>query len=99
MFSPFSEVDGVIAALAEASKAQNSIVFIMQIDGDLGTGLYNMAGRAYPNIAALATHGVYGLNGDVHIAGGTSMSLPIVAGMFNLINEIASLLVSLLLVL
>ncbi|CEJ83179.1 hypothetical protein VHEMI03200 [[Torrubiella] hemipterigena] len=46
---------------------------------DSNGGVYNMAGKAYPDIAALAIRGVYGFRRDIHASGGTSMSAPLFA--------------------
>lgn len=50
-------------------------------------GVYNRAGRAYPDISALGDYGVVVFNGQVGRIGGTSMSAPIIAAIFNRINE------------
>lgn len=58
-------------------------------DGVLPTsgGIYNGAGRGYPDISAVGDAGLVIVAGKIGTSGGTSMSAPIVAGMFNLINE------------
>ncbi|KAG5937544.1 hypothetical protein E4U59_004315 [Claviceps monticola] len=50
-------------------------------------GIYNRGGRAYPDISALGDNGVVVVGGEVGVLGGTSMSAPIVAGIFNRIND------------
>ncbi|KAG5944150.1 hypothetical protein E4U53_006926 [Claviceps sorghi] len=50
-------------------------------------GIYNRGGRAYPDLSALGDKGVVVVGGEVGRIGGTSMSAPIVAGIFNRINE------------
>ncbi|KAG5970552.1 hypothetical protein E4U55_001614 [Claviceps digitariae] len=50
-------------------------------------GIYNRGGRGYPDLAALGDNGIVMLNGRLVYVGGTSMSAPIVAGIFNRINE------------
>jgi tripeptidyl-peptidase-1 len=50
-------------------------------------GIYNGVGRGYPDISAVGDAGLVVVAGEVGLSGGTSMSAPIVAGMFNLINE------------
>ncbi|QUC20437.1 uncharacterized protein UV8b_04678 [Ustilaginoidea virens] len=50
-------------------------------------GVYNRNGRAYPDISAAGDNGVVVLGGKVGLIGGTSMSAPIVAAIFNRINE------------
>ncbi|KAJ3484128.1 hypothetical protein NLG97_g7136 [Lecanicillium saksenae] len=52
-----------------------------------GQGIYNRGGRAYPDISAVGDNGVIIQNGKTVVGGGTSMSAPIVASMFNRINE------------
>ncbi|KAM3549366.1 hypothetical protein ARSEF4850_008891 [Beauveria asiatica] len=52
-----------------------------------GGGVYNRAGRAYPDIAAVGDNGVIVFDGQVKRSGGTSMSAPIVAAIFTRINE------------
>ncbi|KAM3449277.1 hypothetical protein MY3296_007053 [Beauveria thailandica] len=52
-----------------------------------GGGVYNRAGRAYPDIAAVGDNGVIVFDGQVQRIGGTSMSAPIVAAIFTRINE------------
>lgn len=58
-------------------------------DGVIPTsgGIYNGAGRGYPDISAVGDAGLVVVAGKTGTSGGTSMSAPIVAGMFNLINE------------
>ncbi|KAJ6785080.1 hypothetical protein PWT90_08665 [Aphanocladium album] len=58
-------------------------------DGVLPTtgGIYNAGGRGYPDLAAVGDAGLVYRNGATALSGGTSMSAPIVAGIFNLINE------------
>ncbi|CCE31770.1 related to Tripeptidyl-peptidase I precursor [Claviceps purpurea 20.1] len=50
-------------------------------------GIYNRGGRAYPDISALGDNGVVVVGGEIGLLGGTSMSAPIVAGIFNRIND------------
>ncbi|TWU74836.1 hypothetical protein ED733_000519 [Metarhizium rileyi] len=50
-------------------------------------GVYNRAGRGFPDISAIGDHGVIVLNGRSGTTGGTSMSAPIVAAMFTRVNE------------
>ncbi|KAG5957601.1 hypothetical protein E4U58_005762 [Claviceps cyperi] len=50
-------------------------------------GIYNRGGRAYPDISALGENGVTVSKGKVGLSGGTSMSAPIVASIFNRIND------------
>ncbi|KAJ6782676.1 hypothetical protein PWT90_02438 [Aphanocladium album] len=52
-----------------------------------GQGIYNRGGRAYPDISAAGDNGVIVQNGKTVVGQGTSMSAPIVAAMFNLVNE------------
>ncbi|KAF5529157.1 peptidase S8 S53 subtilisin kexin sedolisin [Fusarium napiforme] len=52
-----------------------------------GTGIYNRAGRGFPDVSATGSKGVIVLGGDVLIRGGSSMAAPIVAAMFTRINE------------
>lgn len=52
-----------------------------------GQGIYNRGGRGYPDISAAGDNGFTITQGDVLLNGGTSMSCPIVAAMFNRINE------------
>lgn len=58
-------------------------------DGNIPStgGFYNSAGRGYPDIAALGTNGTLWVQGEIGSGYGTSMSTPIVAAMFNRINE------------
>ncbi|PMB69550.1 Tripeptidyl-peptidase sed1 [Beauveria bassiana] len=51
------------------------------------TGIYNKAGRGFPDVAALGDNGAEVLNGDKILNGGTSMSAPIFAAIINRINE------------
>ncbi|CEJ86893.1 hypothetical protein VHEMI04238 [[Torrubiella] hemipterigena] len=57
------------------------------IPADGSNGVYNMAGRGFPDISAIGNNGAYVFNGQPGTNGGTSMSAPVVAAMFNLINE------------
>lgn len=50
-------------------------------------GIYNRGGRAYPDVAALGQSGAIVANGRFQAVGGTSMSAPIIAAIFNRINE------------
>ncbi|OAA56409.1 Peptidase S8/S53, subtilisin/kexin/sedolisin [Cordyceps fumosorosea ARSEF 2679] len=50
-------------------------------------GLYNGAGRGYPDIAAAGDFGLVVYQGKFRYEGGTSMSAPIVGALVNLINE------------
>ncbi|CEJ81196.1 hypothetical protein VHEMI01340 [[Torrubiella] hemipterigena] len=50
-------------------------------------GVFNQAGRGYPDIAVVGAHGAIFFQGEVKHTGGTSMAAPIMASMFNLINE------------
>ncbi|KAM3459880.1 hypothetical protein NHJ6243_006416 [Beauveria neobassiana] len=52
-----------------------------------GGGVYNRAGRGYPDVAAVGDHGIVVFDGQVQRSGGTSMSAPIVAAIFTRINE------------
>lgn len=51
------------------------------------SGVFNRAGRAFPDIAAIGDYGVIVFDGSVSRTGGTSMSAPIAASMFNRVNE------------
>ncbi|KIY71894.1 subtilisin-like protein [Cylindrobasidium torrendii FP15055 ss-10] len=56
----------------------------------LGTqynGLYNPAGRAYPDLAAQGSGFRVVIGGSVYSVGGTSASSPTVAGIFSLLND------------
>lgn len=51
-------------------------------------GIYNRAGRGYPDVSAVGINGLTVINGKTtNNGGGTSMSAPIVASIINLINE------------
>ncbi|KAG5927880.1 hypothetical protein E4U42_001678 [Claviceps africana] len=50
-------------------------------------GIYNRGGRAYPDLSALGDNGVVVVGGQAGRIGGTSMAAPIVAAIFNRINE------------
>ncbi|UNI14693.1 Tripeptidyl-peptidase I [Purpureocillium takamizusanense] len=50
-------------------------------------GVYNRNGRAYPDLSATGDNGVVAVGGGFFLGAGTSMSAPIVAAIFNLINE------------
>lgn len=51
------------------------------------SGIYNRGGRGFPDVAALGDNGLVASNGELVLYGGTSMSAPIVAAIFNRINE------------
>ncbi|KAG8409357.1 hypothetical protein J3459_017535 [Metarhizium acridum] len=51
-------------------------------------GIYNRAGRGFPDISAIGDYGVTVLNGQAGRTGGTSMSAPIVAAIFTRVNEV-----------
>ena len=50
-------------------------------------GIYNKGGRGYPDMAAVGDNGIFIINGEELPAGGTSMACPVVASIFNRINE------------
>lgn len=50
-------------------------------------GIYNAAGRGYPDISAVGDYGLVWVGGSAGLSGGTSMSAPIVGGIINRINE------------
>lgn len=50
-------------------------------------GIYNRAGRGYPDLAAVGDNGVVVVRGRQGLSGGTSMSAPLVAGIFTRIND------------
>ncbi|KAM3446921.1 hypothetical protein MY3296_009227 [Beauveria thailandica] len=50
-------------------------------------GIYNRAGRAYPDVSAAGDNGLVVTQGRAGLSGGTSMSSPIVASIFNRIND------------
>jgi tripeptidyl-peptidase-1 len=53
-----------------------------------GTGVYNRAGRGYPDVAAVGQNGVIVFQGGAYNDGaGTSMSAPIFAAILTRINE------------
>ncbi|KYK60569.1 alkaline serine protease AorO [Drechmeria coniospora] len=52
-----------------------------------GGGIYNRAGRGYPDLAAVGDNGAFIIGGSHQLAGGTSMSGPLVAAMFTRIND------------
>ncbi|KAH9990678.1 Pro-kumamolisin [Xylariaceae sp. FL0662B] len=55
--------------------------------GGLHEGLYNPAGRAYPDVAAMGYRIVTVWNGTVKVVDGTSASAPIFAGVVALVND------------
>ena len=55
--------------------------------GGLHRGLYNEAGRAYPDISAQGYHYSIVWNGTAHLIDGTSASSPTVAGIVALVND------------
>lgn len=50
-------------------------------------GIYNRAGRGYPDLSAIGQNGVYVTRGKTDLVDGTSMAAPIVAAIFTRINE------------
>lgn len=52
-----------------------------------GKGIYNRAGRAYPDISALGDNGLVVYRGVPSLIGGTSMSAPLVGAILTRINE------------
>ncbi|KOS19866.1 Tripeptidyl-peptidase sed1 [Escovopsis weberi] len=50
-------------------------------------GIYNKAGRGYPDIAAVGDNAIIAYHGGFVFSGGTSMSAPIVAAILTRINE------------
>ncbi|KAJ6447263.1 tripeptidyl-peptidase I [Purpureocillium lavendulum] len=50
-------------------------------------GVYNRDGRGYPDLSAVAEKSAIVVGGDWWLSAGTSMSAPIVAAMFTLVNE------------
>jgi tripeptidyl-peptidase-1 len=62
----------------------------MATDGEIPEstrGVYNRNGRGYPDISAVGDNGVIYHRGKLGLVGGTSQSAPIVAAIFNRINE------------
>lgn len=55
--------------------------------GDRWEGLYNPAGRGFPDIAAQAYRYHVMDTGQDELIGGTSASSPVVAGIFSLLNN------------
>ncbi|KAF1974278.1 tripeptidyl-peptidase 1 precursor [Bimuria novae-zelandiae CBS 107.79] len=55
--------------------------------GDLYKGLYNPAGRGYPDLAAQGLYFAYVWNGTEGTISGTSASTPLTAGIFALVND------------
>ena len=52
-----------------------------------GTGIYNKAGRGYPDFSALGDNFVLYVNGAPELIGGTSAAAPLFAAILNRINE------------
>ncbi|KAJ3499351.1 hypothetical protein NLG97_g391 [Lecanicillium saksenae] len=50
-------------------------------------GIYNRAGRGYPDISAIGDNTAFFLNGEDTATGGTSESSPLVAAIFTRVNE------------
>lgn len=50
-------------------------------------GVYNSAGRGFPDVSALGDHALLWSNGKSLTVGGTSMSAPIFAAVLNRLNE------------
>ncbi|KAM3429371.1 hypothetical protein NHJ13734_008196 [Beauveria thailandica] len=72
------------------SKHAPSYEFYNITDGkvpDSGHGIYNRGGRGFPDISATSENGYTIYRGEYSSGSGTSMATPIVASMFNLINE------------
>lgn len=51
-------------------------------------GIYNRAGRGYPDVSAVGDKGLVVAQGKPNLGGGTSMSAPIIAAIFNRINDV-----------
>ncbi|KAK3314311.1 alkaline serine protease [Apodospora peruviana] len=54
---------------------------------DVGTGVYHIGGRGYPDVAAVGDAYVIRFNGTWRTIGGTSLSAPVWAAMLTLVNE------------
>jgi tripeptidyl-peptidase-1 len=54
---------------------------------DVGTGVYRIGGRGYPDVAAIGDRFVIRTQGIWATIGGTSLSAPVWAGLLTLINE------------
>lgn len=80
-----SAVSDFFANHPPSFKGYNSTDGSIPSSGD--NGVYNMAGRGFPDISAIGNQGAVAFNGELGSSGGTSMSAPVVAAMFNLINE------------
>jgi len=52
-----------------------------------GSGIYNKAGRGYPDFSALGDNFVLYVNGAPELIGGTSAAAPLFAAILNRINE------------
>lgn len=55
--------------------------------GSTNSGLYNTTGRAFPDMAALATDYVIAWQGDFWLVDGTSCSTPLFASLVSLLND------------
>jgi tripeptidyl-peptidase-1 len=50
-------------------------------------GIYNRIGRGFPDVSAVGHNGALVVRGHDILAGGTSMSAPLVAALFTRIND------------
>ncbi|KAK3319647.1 alkaline serine protease [Cercophora scortea] len=54
---------------------------------DVGTGVYHIGGRGYPDVSAVGDRYVIRYNSSWYTIGGTSLSAPVWAGLLTLVNE------------
>ena len=76
-------VDDFLAKHDQNFKSFNTSNNVIPKNG----GIYNRAGRGYPDISAIGDFGVTIRNGVEGRTGGTSMSSPVIASLFNRIND------------
>lgn len=78
-----SAVDGFFANHDPGFKSYKTANLTIPKNG----GIYNRAGRGFPDIAANGLFGVVAFNGQIGTSGGTSQAAPIMAAIFTRLNE------------
>lgn len=72
---------------AQPAWQKSAVPAYVEAIGALYSGLYNPAGRGYPDLAAQGLYFAYVWNGTEGTISGTSASTPLTAGIFALVND------------
>ncbi|KAK3347336.1 peptidase S8/S53 domain-containing protein [Neurospora tetraspora] len=95
--SPFYQVSAVTSYFAKVASQLNftgydipepvATNFTISNDTDLGSGVYNRAGRGYPDVSAIGDYYLFRFAGSWHEIGGTSLAAPVWGAVLTLVIE------------